>query len=152
MGYTHYMHTTVKEDNVREANILFQNLLFATRSEDNDNLYNVFIKSGLEDGKTTSQFEENFHEVTWDSNYLPLIRNLDVQKDFDFLKTARKKSDIAILLSYMYLAFLSGDINKMSSDMKSENEKKLKQTFLEFAKGTYFLDFKEALIDYIESE
>ena len=152
MGFSHYLHTTVKEDNVKKANVLFQNLLFATRNEDNDNLYNVFIKSGLEDGKTTSQFEDSFHEVTWDSNYLPLIRNYDIQKDFDFMKTARKKSDISVLLSYMYLAYLEGNVNKFSSDCSKENEKKLKQTFLEFTKGAKFLDFKETLVDYIESE
>jgi hypothetical protein len=67
-------------------------------------LYDIFKKDNLD--KPSNEFDENFHEISRDEEQNPVIRNLDVKSDFNFMKTVRKSYDVSVLLSYLYLAYL----------------------------------------------
>ena len=153
MGFTHYYYWIPKAVNVAKANCFYKNLLSATKTDDNKNLYSIF-RTGLdfESWRQSEELNQNFHEMARDEMNNPVVRNLSIKSDFDFLKTAHKRFDLAVMLSYLYLSYLEKDFNHFKSDMSTEMEHKLKHEFFRFADWTCSLQFREVLKEYVDKE
>jgi len=152
MGFTHYYYGMPSSVNVAKANCFYKNLLSATKTDDNKNLYSIFRTMDFKKWIESEEMNRNFHELARDDMENPIVRNLDIKADFDFMKTAHKRYDLSVMLSYLYLSYLEKDFNCFRSDMSTEMEDKLKHEFFRFADWTCNLQFREALKEYVDKE
>ena len=99
MWYTHYWFD-IKEIEP-ETNNLYKRLLNAILVDGERSLYDVRLENIIKkEGKAIElwrdeEMEENFHEVSWTSDYLPVLST-------DFCKTARKRYDLAVAIAIAY--------------------------------------------------
>ncbi len=114
MWYTHYNDKEITE----ETNELYRELLAVIPTDEGPSLLTLFKAHEADEEKHEVQFEKYFHEYWWTEEGLPRLSS-------SFTKTARKRYDIAVILSYAYNSLVNWW--EMDWDYRSNNNEDIVQ-------------------------